>query len=88
MNYQKVIEETGENHWTMYASCAETDPEVFFAENAAEVYDARKICDGCFVKTECAIYAITNNIMYGVWGGLSVAERKRAKAHHTIKEIA
>jgi hypothetical protein len=46
----------------------------------------RKYCngtvDGCVVldRAQCLAYAIENQINYGVWGGKTVRERRRARS--------
>ena len=40
---------------------------------------ARSLCDGCPVKNLCLSYALDNDEPFGVWGGLSVVERRRLK---------
>lgn len=68
--------------WQDRALCDGADPEIFFtggeARNAYSI--ARKWCALCPVVTECGEYAITNNIQYGMWGGMSEAERQRVAA--------
>lgn len=58
------------------------DPELFFyngkEKNAkAQIDAAKKVCFGCIHKSECAQFALDNQIPYGVWGGLSELERRR-----------
>lgn len=37
---------------------------------------AKQICATCPVLRECRDYALTNNEPHGVWGGLSLMERR------------
>jgi WhiB family redox-sensing transcriptional regulator len=37
---------------------------------------AKKFCLGCPVREKCLQHAIDNNERFGVWGGLTFAERK------------
>jgi WhiB family redox-sensing transcriptional regulator len=39
--------------------------------------EAKRVCGGCPVREACRGYALENEEEYGVWGGLSEAERKR-----------
>lgn len=41
---------------------------------------AKNICEGCPVKTLCAMAAIVDGEQHGIWGGLTPAERNRIKA--------
>lgn len=38
---------------------------------------AKKLCEQCPVLAECAAHAQANRELYGVWGGMSEAERHR-----------
>jgi WhiB family redox-sensing transcriptional regulator len=37
----------------------------------------RELCAICSVSPECLAYALRNRIPYGVWGGMTTAERRR-----------
>ncbi|MFC5930882.1 WhiB family transcriptional regulator [Cryobacterium melibiosiphilum] len=69
--------------WRSKANCLGTDPELFFptdsrAENRLEVAD---ICGNCTVSAECRGFADQSQPTraHGIWGGLSVEERKRLR---------
>lgn len=68
--------------WVEHALCAQTDPEVWFpthrggTNKAASV--AQKICDQCPVKQECKEYANRAREEWGVWGGETEIERRKA----------
>lgn len=53
--------------------------DFFFGTDKHEVEAAIEFCSDCPVKTDCLEYAITNNIVDGVWGGASERERRRMK---------
>jgi WhiB family redox-sensing transcriptional regulator len=38
---------------------------------------AKSICETCKVRQECLEYAICNNEVHGIWGGLTEIERRR-----------
>ncbi len=40
---------------------------------------AKRICQDCPVLTECRTHAVTAAEPYGIWGGLSEADRNRRK---------
>jgi WhiB family redox-sensing transcriptional regulator len=65
--------------WQERALCAETDPEAFFPEKGGSTREAKKICTGCEVRTECLEYALLNDERFGIWGGLSERERRRIR---------
>jgi WhiB family redox-sensing transcriptional regulator len=68
-----------EQAWHGRALCAQTDPEAFFPEKGGSTRDAKKICVGCEVRSECLSYALANDERFGIWGGLSERERRRLK---------
>ncbi len=68
-----------EQGWQERALCAETDPEAFFPEKGGSTREAKKICTGCDVRTECLEYALGNDERFGIWGGLSERERRRLR---------
>ncbi len=68
-----------EPDWHDRALCAQTDPEAFFPEKGGSTREAKKICTGCEVRSECLSYALANDERFGIWGGLSERERRRLK---------
>jgi WhiB family transcriptional regulator, redox-sensing transcriptional regulator len=68
-----------EADWHDRALCAQTDPEAFFPEKGGSTREAKKICTGCEVRSECLSYALANDERFGIWGGLSERERRRLK---------
>ena len=69
----------GEGDWAERALCAQTDPEAFFPEKGGSTREAKKVCLGCDVRSECLEYALANDERFGIWGGLSERERRRLK---------
>lgn len=65
--------------WMDWGSCTEVDPELFFIEKGQSPRPAKAICAGCPVREECLEYAIAEEIQWGIWGGLTLLERRRAK---------
>ncbi|PDQ36194.1 MAG: sporulation protein [Candidatus Lumbricidophila eiseniae] len=65
--------------WQTDALCAQTDPEAFFPEKGGSTRDAKKICAGCEVRSECLEYALSNDERFGIWGGLSERERRKLR---------
>ena len=68
-----------EASWQERALCAQTDPEAFFPEKGGSTREAKRICVGCEVKSECLEYALGHDERFGIWGGLSERERRRLK---------
>lgn len=58
-------------------------PDVFHNEDWPQPYEAAKTakayCHRCPIQLDCGLYAIEANEPYGVWGGMTAAERKRIK---------
>jgi WhiB family redox-sensing transcriptional regulator len=67
------------DEWRQDALCAETDPEAFFPEKGGSTREAKRVCAGCSVRTECLEAALANDERFGIWGGLSERERRRLR---------
>ena len=65
--------------WQRDALCSQTDPEAFFPEKGGSTRDAKRICAGCDVRTQCLEFALANDQRFGIWGGLSERERRKLK---------
>jgi WhiB family redox-sensing transcriptional regulator len=62
--------------WMDLALCAgEADPEIFFPKTNGGAKKAKKVCNRCAVVTECLDFALKNDIVEGVYGGLTETER-------------
>jgi WhiB family transcriptional regulator, redox-sensing transcriptional regulator len=58
------------------AVCAEVDPELWFPETGSNPRTAKRLCEDCPARQACLQYALEHPVD-GVWGGTSVADRKR-----------
>jgi WhiB family redox-sensing transcriptional regulator len=67
------------SEWMLEARCLDADPEAFFPEKGGSTREAKRICAACPVRDECLQYALENDERFGIWGGLSERERRRAK---------
>ncbi|MFL6115532.1 MAG: WhiB family transcriptional regulator [Catenulispora sp.] len=79
--------------WRVRAVCRSVDPELFFPDTACEPSDgspdealvaaqvaaAKAVCRGCPVRQRCLAEAL-ERIPYGIAGGLTAGERRRARA--------
>lgn len=65
--------------WRSRAACTDADPELFFPPDGASVAAARRICSGCPVQFECLKHALAAPEKWGVWGGLTEAQRRRLR---------
>jgi len=75
----EVIDDAEEQEWQDRALCAETDPEAFFPEKGGSTREAKRICSGCEVRSQCLEYALAHDERFGIWGGLSERERRKLK---------
>lgn len=71
--------------------CQTTDPDLWFPDQSAgadrTLVQAKKWCEECPVRIQCAIFAIANDEAYGLWGGLNVRTRQAIRnGHMTLKE--
>jgi WhiB family redox-sensing transcriptional regulator len=67
--------------WRLKAAC-KTQTKLFFpAEEKKTVSykEALAICDACEVKTDCLKYAVSYEMMHGVWGGTTPNQNKNFK---------
>lgn len=67
--------------WMADAACRGMDPDLFFpegrgADTGTLVAEAKAVCRRCPVMQECRDYAVAENIVHGVWGGLSPRGRR------------
>jgi WhiB family redox-sensing transcriptional regulator len=65
--------------WQLEALCAQTDPEAFFPDKGGSTREAKKVCLSCPVRSQCLEDALTRGERFGIWGGLSERERRRAE---------
>ncbi|WP_328625457.1 WhiB family transcriptional regulator [Streptomyces sp. NBC_00353] len=70
--------------WQHFAACSGMDSSVLFSPSGERgrrrrerEERARRVCDTCVVWQECARMALDTREQYGVWGGLSEADRVR-----------
>lgn len=62
--------------WQDRALCAETDPDAFFPEKGGSARAAKQVCAACEVRAACLEYALEHDEQWGLWGGLSLNERR------------
>ncbi len=75
----KLAFDADDRLWMLEARCLDADPEAFFPEKGGSTREAKRICATCPVRTECLEHALANDERFGIWGGLSERERRRAK---------
>ena len=60
--------------WVSRAACLGMNIDIWFSSDAAST-EAKLICGECAVRVTCLDYAISNQEMHGIWGGLTTPER-------------
>lgn len=69
--------------WSDDAACKGLSTDLFFPErgnSTAERAAIKELCGGCKVQAKCLNFAIDNYINYGIWGGMTLNERRKHKA--------
>ncbi len=62
--------------WVEQAACAEVGGDDWFPEKGGDLgRRAKAVCRVCPVREPCLDYSLTNDEVFGVWGGLSPMER-------------
>ncbi|MFD3457890.1 WhiB family transcriptional regulator [Streptomyces sp. NPDC058691] len=72
--------------WQRHALCRGMDSSLFFSppgergrDRQAREKEARAVCSHCPVIEACAWTAMSGPEQYGVWGGMSEADRNRLR---------
>ena len=73
-----------DRRWQERANCLGVDPDLFFPERGASTKEAKSVCGGCEVKTECLEYALRHGEKFGIWGGMSERERRRLRRQRAL----
>jgi len=65
--------------WRDRAACLIEDPELFFpisTHPGRQTAEAKAVCRTCPVRDACLTWALETHQDYGIWGGLTEAERR------------
>jgi WhiB family redox-sensing transcriptional regulator len=62
-----------------FAKCKNNKQIDFFSTTTSGSKIAQKFCEDCPVKMPCLEYALQENILHGVWGGLPTRARIRIR---------
>jgi WhiB family transcriptional regulator, redox-sensing transcriptional regulator len=49
--------------------CHVGDPDLWFADNPADLERAKQLCAGCPIRAQCLAAALEREEPWGVWGG-------------------
>ena len=72
--------------WRQQAACHGTDLNMFYPERGETADPARQVCARCPVRQPCLEYALSNRIMFGIWGGLTERERRPLQSKWVMAE--
>ena len=70
------------NDWRASANCQGMSPGLFFPEKGnceQQIKEARAVCAGCEVRSECLEEAMASGTRFGLWGGLTTQERRKLR---------
>jgi WhiB family transcriptional regulator, redox-sensing transcriptional regulator len=73
--------------WAKDTPCSQVDTKLWFPEERdgmpergyTALEECRRICRRCPVRERCLEEAMTDDIRYGVWGGLTENEREQLR---------
>lgn len=61
--------------WASHANCSGIATYLFTSQSASVIREAKAVCCGCVVRSECLSFARDNGMVEGIWGGLTAHER-------------
>ncbi|MFF3595000.1 WhiB family transcriptional regulator [Kitasatospora indigofera] len=83
-----------DNPWHTGAACCRDEAGLFFAPSKeptaarlAREEQAKRVCARCPVLLECREHALVQPEPYGVWGGLTAAERRVVLARRRRRDV-
>ena len=71
-------------NWRSAGACLSADPDLFFPISSVgpaerQIARAKQICAGCGVRRECLEFALSQDQVYGIWGGTTREDRQRER---------
>ncbi|MGA0895463.1 MAG: WhiB family transcriptional regulator [Ilumatobacteraceae bacterium] len=75
--------------WVPRANCRGMDPDLFHPErgdNGTNIANAKAVCQGCEVRSECLEFAIAHREKIGIWGGTTPKERRAIISERGLPE--
>ena len=70
------------NNWRTDAACRGADTSLFFEDEVTNYFKTDRLrralafCGACPVKYDCLSWAVENDVQYGLFGGLTKAQRR------------
>lgn len=74
--------------WMSDAACKGASDDLWFPERGEPAHHAKAVCRECPVRQACLDYAIENGERWGIWGGMTVRERRAEKRRRKYREAA
>ncbi len=71
-----------QDDWSLQAQCGPEQADALHV-TGADQHEAKRICNGCRVRTECLAEALDHEIEDGVWGGKTARERRVLRREHS-----
>lgn len=65
--------------WMQHAACLHADVDLFFPTKGGSPDAAKRVCARCPVRLQCINYALADESLVGVWGGLTDRERREIR---------
>lgn len=69
--------------WRDNAACREVPVDTFYPGTDGETEPAKSVCTRCGVREMCLEMALTGGERFGIWGGLTPAERRSLGGWHS-----
>jgi WhiB family redox-sensing transcriptional regulator len=67
--------------WLSQGTCGQIGGDMWFPDKSdrADVAACKKVCAGCPVRRQCLEWAMETVESFGIWGGLTVLERRKLR---------
>jgi WhiB family transcriptional regulator, redox-sensing transcriptional regulator len=73
--------------WWAEAACIGMDVNIFHPVYSGSARAAKAVCADCPVRMDCLKWALDHSIQDGIWGGLSIDERRSWNRTHNYREM-
>lgn len=78
-----------DENWRLDAACFGQVTDLFYPEPgtkgaAKQANEVKAFCRICSVTSDCLEYALKNEEVFGIWGGLTPKEREKIRRERSI----